>query len=228
MPVYHSDEDNITSGANSNNNRGDNGQNANDQNVNVTDDGPAARETSPRESLSSLTRRQSLMEKETKKKINQIRNDHKLILDMLQRLMQPEEPDLVNESEGGGNSNGNAWNPASPNEDSDANRHQVVNYQTSQSGGISSGDFKPSSTDNARKPATNASLVAPAAMAPNHRPATQTQPRRRLETLNFHPEENLPRFRQWVKRITQFQVHYQLSYADAIAELHRAPIARAI
>ena len=35
----------------------------------------------------------------------------------------------------------------------------------------------------------------------------------------FHPEEDPTRFRQWIKRVLQFQDYYQLSDDEAIAEL---------
>jgi hypothetical protein len=43
--------------------------------------------------------------------------------------------------------------------------------------------------------------------------------KRQLKNLDFYPEDEPSRFRQWINRIIQFQQHYRLTDADAVAEL---------
>jgi hypothetical protein len=172
-----------------------------------------ARDSTIRESLASLTRRQSQMDKDVNRKISKIGHDQALIMKTLlelQKLIGPEHHEQVNEFEPDkDNINAELSNQQNSGHD---NLADDINLQ----------DFKPSlpqPTFTHGKFGSDSRPLDVRIETLGMANSRSAKPQRRLEILTFHPEEHPSRFREWVSRITQFQQYYQLSNAEAIAEL---------
>jgi hypothetical protein len=183
MPVRHSDDEK-------------------DQEPAIIDE-ITVRESTLRDSLACLTRRQSQKEKDTNRKFSKIDQTQEQIMQTLLELKGligsgHSDPD----GDIGCGVSIDSKPPTSSPTSATTNPCPTVQPQLGHKPGFQTGRTGPK----------------PAQPATTHlRPAAHSQ--RRLDTLDFLPEDNPSRFRQWVNRLTQFQLHYQLSDVEAVAEL---------